>query len=80
MNFLTEITYEYRHDTNANEPIQGFAKVNPLIFAKKPYSLVRDLPFADNPITTYYPWFAYLLYSDSNLINMKSVGRDNQKK
>ncbi len=22
--FLTEITYEYRHDTNANEAVAGF--------------------------------------------------------
>ena len=54
LKFLTETNYEYRHDTGLNENATGFQYSNPKIFLKKPYNIVKNLPFADNPITKHY--------------------------
>lgn len=54
LKFLTELNYEYRFDTGANDPHAKQAVVEAQIYKKTPYKKLESMQFADNPKTIHY--------------------------
>jgi hypothetical protein len=46
--YLPELTYEYRYDTGQNDPGSGQMEVTAIVWGKKAYDRLEQLPFVDD--------------------------------
>lgn len=46
--YLPELTYEYRYDTGQNDPGSGQTEVTAIVWGKKVYDRLEQLPFVDD--------------------------------